>query len=165
MRAVSIPVLAAFAALAACSPKDAAPAGETAPEAAAPDAAAQEDALVTPQSEETADCPVIESSDWTAWLDKMPGPGAQATLRVSGKVVLPTPGFTLSLTAGMADRSAIPVQTLNLSATPPQEQVIQVLTTETVEFSAPAIAEAYRGVRIRCGDQMLAEITEVETAH
>ncbi len=122
-----------------------------------------------PSEEEAAmpdkgDCPVIASRDWTAWVNAMPGPGAEATLIVEGAVDMPTPGYVFSWEAGMADRSAIPTQRLHLTATPPDGMVAQVITTETVRYDGPAIAKNYSGVMVMCGGELLAEITEIMTA-
>lgn len=109
-------------------------------------------------------CPVIESRDWAAWVNAMPGPGATKQLIATGQVVLPTPGYTVTLTAGMADRSATPMQQLILTATPPTGMVTQVLTTQPVRYEGPAISMNYRAVRIMCGGEMLSEITDVPVA-
>lgn len=109
-------------------------------------------------------CPIMESRDWAAWVNAMPGPSATKELIVTGQVTVPTPGFTIALTAGMADRSATPIQQLILTATPPGSMVPQVLTTMPVRYQGPAISMQYRGVRVMCGGQMLTEITDVPVA-
>lgn len=108
-----------------------------------------------------ASCAVIESRNWTAYVDRMPGPGATPTLHVQGEVVLPTPGYRAVLRLGRADRSAIPVQQLILDLTPPSGMVTQVVHTETVSHRSPAIAARYRGVTVVCGERAIAEIAEV----
>lgn len=117
-----------------------------------------------PPAQPVASCPVIESRDWAAWVNAMPGPAATKQLIATGQVVLPTPGYTVTLTAGMADRSATPMQQLILTATPPTGMVTQVLTTVPVRYDGPAISMQYRAVRIMCGGQMLSEITDVPVA-
>ena len=109
-------------------------------------------------------CPLIESRAWAAWVNAMPGPGATRQLIVTGEIVLPTPGYQITLTAGAADRSATPVQQLILNAAPPSGVVAQVLTTESVRYQGPAISMQYRGVRILCGGKMLTEIMDVPVA-
>lgn len=109
-------------------------------------------------------CPVIESRTWAAWVNAMPGPKAANTLIVTGEIVLPTPGYTATLTAGMADRSARPVQQLILTLTPPDGVVAQVLTPTSVRYEGPAISQQYSGVRIMCGGAMLTEIDDVVVA-
>lgn len=117
-----------------------------------------------PPSRPNASCPVVESRAWAAWVNAMPGPGATRQLIATGEIVLPTPGYKVTLTAGAADRSATPVQQLILDLTPPSGPVAQVLTTEGVRYQGPAISMQYRAVRIMCGGQMLAEITDVPIA-
>ena len=151
---------AAVAALAAC-----APGGDRAERASGEGDA---DKTIPGESEAIGDamdaCPVLESSDWTAWVSAMPGPDATPTLHVTGKADMPTPGYRFSVEAGMADRSAMPVQRLILTATAPDGMVTQVVTTETVEYSGPAITTTYGGVMIMCGGEALAEITDVMVA-
>lgn len=115
-------------------------------------------------SQPSAECPVIESRAWAAWVNAMPGPGAKAELIATGEIVVPTPGYRATLTAGAADRSATPVQQLILDLTPPSGPVAQVLTTESVRYQGPAISMQYRGVRIMCGGKMLTEIMDVPVA-
>lgn len=117
-----------------------------------------------PQPGLSASCPVIGSSEWAAWVNAMPGPGSTKELIATGQVVLPTPGYTVTLTAGAADRSATPVQQLILTATPPTGMVPQVLKTMTVRYQGPAISMNYRAIRIMCGRQMLTEIKDVPVA-
>jgi hypothetical protein len=113
---------------------------------------------------QTAGCPVVDSRDWSAHIDAMPGPGAQRTLIVTGEVDLPTPGYTVRLTVGPADRSAIPVQQMILVAQPPGGTTAQVVTPHPVRYDGRAIAEHYRAVRVMCGGEQLADL-EVTVAH
>ena len=120
--------------------------------------------VVTPSPEDG--CPVIDSRDWAAWINAMPGPDASPTLHVKGEVDLPTPGYEVTLTLGAADRSMTPVQQVNLSATPPEDgMVTQVVTPYLVDFSSPAIVDTYKGITVLCSGKVLAEIIEIETAH
>lgn len=134
-------VISAFV-LAACQP----PAATTEPPAVTEPAAGA--------------CVVTQSRNWTAHVNAMPGPNAQRTLNVAGEVDLPTPGYTVTLTEGIADRSAIPTQQLNLTVTPPAPGAIvtQVITPTAVTYTGPAIAQSYTAVRIMCEGQQLAEI-------
>ncbi|MGE0595291.1 MAG: hypothetical protein AB7P07_02935 [Hyphomonadaceae bacterium] len=129
-----------------------------------PDAEAPAEPAASVEPSQTANCAVIESREWTAHINAMPGPNAQRTLVVTGQIDVPTPGYALALTAGMADRSAIPAQTLNLELTPPEGMVAQVIATETARYEGPAIAEQYSAVRIVCSGTQLAEITDIQTA-
>lgn len=139
----------AVTALAACGQTNAATDPAPAPVVEAPTASA---------------CAVIANRNWTAHINAMPGPGAQRTLIVSGEVDLPTPGYTIATDLGPADRSATPVQQLIVNTTAPTGIVAQVVTPTPVRYEGPAIAQQYRAVRIMCGGQQLAEITDIVTA-
>ena len=107
-------------------------------------------------------CAVLESKSWEAWINAMPGPDASPTLHVAGDVLMPTPGYTLALTEGRTDRSAIPALQLILTVTPPEdEMVMQVLTPETVKFEGPALPNGYSKITVMCSGTTLAEITEI----
>lgn len=107
-------------------------------------------------------CPVIDSTDWRAEVG--PVEGAEGPhLIVTGRVTLPTPGWDVTLRAGMADRSAMPVQQVILTASAGPGMVAQVLTDYDLRLEVPALA-SYRGVLILCGGEVLAELTEVGQA-
>ncbi|MEZ5922472.1 MAG: hypothetical protein R3C60_14140 [Parvularculaceae bacterium] len=108
-----------------------------------------------------ADCPVLDSREWKAWVDAMPGIGSKPTLHVAGEVDMPTPGYTFDWEAGPTDRRLPPAQHINLVATPPDGMVTQVVTTETVKYEGEAMAGGYRAILVHCGDGVIAEITEV----
>lgn len=110
---------------------------------------------------QAADCPILESANWTAWIDAMPGVGAVRTLHVTGEVVLPTPGFEQRWTLGPADRRLIPSQLVTLEFTPPEGVVAQVLETLPVAFETEAIYPQYASIKIRCGESLIVEITEI----
>ena len=117
--------------------------------------------------EANMECPVLESSGWTAWINRMPGMSEGPTLHVTGDVVLPTPGYKLELVGGIMDRAMPPGLHLKLIVTPPpaDEMVMQVLTTETVSYEAKAMEHGYRVIKVDCAGTKLAEITEIEDAH
>lgn len=114
----------------------------------------------TAATEPATACAVTDSRNWTAHIDAMPGPNAQRTLIVAGEVDLPTPAYGVTLAAGPADRSAVPYQVINLVVTPPAPDTMapQVITPTAVNYSGPAIAQQYAGVRIVCEGQQLAEV-------
>ncbi|MFN3954302.1 MAG: hypothetical protein ACK4LQ_07585 [Pararhodobacter sp.] len=114
-------------------------------------------------------CPVLEATGWHARVAPVEGEeGLQ--LIVEGTVLLPTPGYAVMLTPGMADRSAQPVQVINLRAQAPGGMVAQVLSVYDLRLVTPSIGQAeagqapYRGVRVLCGDTELAFIEAVELA-
>ena len=43
-----------------------------------------------PSPSAAMDCGIVGSSDWTAWVNAMPGPNARPTLIVTGKVTVPS---------------------------------------------------------------------------
>jgi hypothetical protein len=117
-----------------------------------------------------ADCPVLDSRDWSAFVNAMPGPDARPELIVSGTVQLPTAGYSVDLRPGPTEGASPPVQTVELVATPPDGPAATALTDMDVRLempahSAPAGAPSpYRGVRVMCGGSELAFIAPVETA-
>jgi len=134
--------------------------------------ALREQALSEPEAvvdEEAAmaddDCPVLDSADWRAVVG--PVSGAEGPhLIVTGRVTLPTPGWQVALAEGIADRSAMPVQRVMLTATPPDGMVAQVLTDYDLRLETPALAGAagmppYRGVMVMCGGTVLVDLAEV----
>lgn len=111
----------------------------------------------------TADCPVIDSRDWTAWVDAEPGPDAP-TLHIRGTVELPTPGYDYAWRVGIADRALPPGQHMHLDFTAPDGMVAQVITSVDVAYEGEATYAEYRMIRVKCGDRALAEITDVPVA-
>lgn len=117
-----------------------------------------------------ADCPVLDSRDWSAFVNAIPGPDARPELIVTGTVQLPTAGYTVDLRPGPADRSARPVQMVELVAISPDGPAATVLTDMDVRLEMPALSvpagapSPYRGVRVMCGGSELAFIAQVETA-
>jgi len=115
-------------------------------------------------------CPVLDSSDWAAWVNAMPGPEGPSLI-VTGVVTLPTPGYTVTLEQGSSDRSAQPVQVVRLTLEAPTMNAAQVLTAYDVRFEMPSAAPVdantapFSGVRVVCGEQELALIEPVDVVH
>ena len=144
-------MLAAALCIAACAPEDPVPTVPASPEQGVPQVRA---------------CPVIDSRDWKAWIDAMPMVGADGNrLHIAGEVDLPTPGYSVELIPGPADRAMPPSQRFSLVATPPDGIVLQVVTPTPVKYQGKAMYPAYRSIRISCGGEPLATITEVPTTH
>lgn len=117
-----------------------------------------------PQVESTspsADCSVSQSAGWEARLEPGTGPRAARILHVSGEVELPTPGYTVILVPGPADRAMPPSQRFQLKAIPPQGISAQVLKSTHVEYRDAATYPAYRSIVILCGERVLARIEKV----
>ena len=109
-------------------------------------------------------CAVIESSNWLAWVDAMPGPDTRPTLHVTGDIVLPTPGYTISWRLGALDRMQPPGQRLVLETMRPEGMVAQVITPVAVAYAGESAITDYREVIVSCGDKVLATISDVTVA-
>jgi hypothetical protein len=107
------------------------------------------------------DCPLLASRDWTAHVNRMPGPGASPTLHVQGEVDLPTPGFQPVLRATPIERGTATLQWIVMDFAPPTQIVAQVVSTQVVRFAGPASDAAYAAVRVTCAGEVIAEITDV----
>jgi hypothetical protein len=110
----------------------------------------------------TGSCPVIGSRKWGATLTRTGGAASKLTLKVNGEVDLPTPGFTPVWRIGISDRANPPGLQLVLSFDPPTDMVTQVVTINPVQFTADVAYPRYRYILIRCGDAVLARISEVQ---
>jgi hypothetical protein len=122
------------------------------------------------QASDMTDCPVIDSRNWSAWIDAMPGPGPSPDsgglrLNISGEIDLPTPGYTVEWREGPADRAQPPGLRMRLVLTRPSGMVTQVITPTPVKYSGKSFAPAYRMIIIGCGDKVLATITDIPTVH
>jgi len=106
-------------------------------------------------------CDVLDSRDWAAWINRMPGPGAAPKIHVTGKVDVRSGGYTFTWEQGPLDRSATPALRLKLVPKAPGGMAIMAITTEEVKYEAPALPTGYRSVIIGCGGGTLAEITEI----
>ena len=139
----------------------------------APSAADAPVSVVAPQivpgaPEETAEmtepaeaCVLLDSRDWSAWINKMPGPGAVPTIHVTGKVDVRTGGYRFEWKEGPLDRSAVPALRLKLLPIIPDGMATQAITTEEVKYEAPALSTGYSRVIVSCGTLTLAEITNI----
>ncbi|WP_396272646.1 hypothetical protein [Hyphomonas sp.] len=106
-------------------------------------------------------CAVLDSRNWAAWINRMPGPGAVATVHVAGKVDVRSGGYTFRWEEAPMDRSAVPVLRLKLVPSAPGGMATMAITTEAVAYQAPALSSRYSRVVIGCGGTTLAEITEI----
>jgi len=108
-------------------------------------------------------CPILGSSDWIAFIDAMPGPGARPTLIVTGKVRVPTGGYRAQF-PDIRVAESYPVQVfLDLEVTPPSGPATQAVTDLDVRGEWP-MAPPVGSVTIRCGNQTVARIANVKTA-
>ncbi len=105
-------------------------------------------------------CAVASSSNWQAWLNRMPGPD-EPKLHVSGDIELAEPGLTASFSLGPLDRRRPPSQRI-LMTVQKSDGVADVRKNISAAF--PALAESYRSIVIVCGNDEVATITEIEVA-
>lgn len=120
--------------------------------------------VVTPEAapvEETETCAVLESRDWSAWVNRMPGPGAVPTLHVTGKVDVRSGGYSFEWQEGPLDRSATPALRLKLVPKAPDGMATMAITTEDVKFEKPLSGITYSRVIVGCGSITLGEISEI----
>ena len=110
---------------------------------------------------QTAKCHIISSNNWSAQLET--SEQGKAMLAIKGDIELPSPGYSVVLEQGMADRSATPSQHFNLKTKQLDGMYIQMVTPMTLQHSAPAIAKQYRSIVIHCGGEVIATIDNVAT--
>lgn len=119
---------------------------------------------VTPEAapvEDAETCAVLESRDWAAWVNRMPGPGAVPTLHVTGKVDVRTGGYTFEWQKGPLDRSATPALRLKLAPKAPDGMATMAITTEEVKFEEALSGITYSRVIVSCGGITLGEINKI----
>lgn len=120
-------------------------------------------AAVPAESAPAATCPISGSSDWAAWVNAMPGPNMQPTLIVTGRLTAPTGGYDPQLRLEQVAESH-PVQAfVRLHPNPPSGPATQAVTSYEVRGEWP-MSPPVGSVTIRCGDELLARISPVETA-
>lgn len=108
-------------------------------------------------------CPVVSSTDWRAWVNAMPGPGARPTLIVTGKVTLPSAGWTIRW-GDVRVLESYPVQVhAELDANPPSS-IAGPPQMQEVRGSWPS-EQRVGSVTILCRGTAVARISPVETAH
>lgn len=159
MKRLSIAILSA-AVLSACTSPASEPAPAAPSEAEAPVVVGD---VAVERAEES--CDVLEARDWEAWVNRMPGPGAEPTLHVVGKVDVRTGGYTFDWQEGPLDRSAMPALRLQLIPVKPDGMATQAITTEDVKFEKVLGGITYSRVLISCGGEPLGEIAEITDAY
>lgn len=111
------------------------------------------------------ECLITSSREWTAWVNRMPGPGARPMLVVTGKVVTPTGGYQVAFDRQMQIRESYPAQAfVTLYVADPEGPASQAQVTHEVRWEWP-LNQPVGSVVVRCGDKTLAEITRIQTAY
>ena len=109
-----------------------------------------------------AECDMIESRDWRAWVNAMPGPSMRPTLIVTGTVTLPSGGWDFIWRTRVME--SYPVQVAFDLEPLIAEGATQAVTTRELRHEL-AIDPPVGSVTLRCGSKVLARIAPVETAH
>ena len=116
-----------------------------------------------PGPDPSAGCGVIAASDWAAWVNAMPGPNARPTLITTGKVTVPTGGYSIAW-ADLRVMESYPVQVVaELEVIPPDGPATQAIVTHDVRGEWP-ISPPVGSFTVRCGDRVIAQVSPVETA-
>lgn len=109
-------------------------------------------------------CPIVNSRDWRAWVNVMPGPmNARSTLHVVGKVTLPS-GEWVPRFEGVRVMESYPVQVVVELDAARTSSGVQIPVEREVRGSwqsEPAVGS----VTIVCSGTTLTRISPVETAH
>lgn len=109
-------------------------------------------------------CPVISSSQWQAWVNAMPGPNMQPKLIATGKVTVPTGGYSFRWGSPRVMES-YPVQvSVELIPVPPAGPATQALVTHDVRGEWP-MSPPVGSFTVTCGGTVLGRVSPVETAH
>ena len=109
-------------------------------------------------------CPIISSQGWSAWVNSMPGPNAQPSLIVTGRVTVPTGGYRFAW-RDMRVMESYPVQiVVELEAIPPYGAATQAVVTQEVRGQWP-MNSPVGSVTIECGGRALARISPVQNAY
>lgn len=100
----------------------------------------------------------VDTSDWYAWLNKMP-PG-RPSLHVTGIVQLPTPGYDAMLVEAQPQGTNPTELILDLKVTPRPGIWPQVVTPVSVRYDESPAGTMYQGVLVRepDGDAMHIEV-------
>ena len=109
-------------------------------------------------------CAILQSSDWRAWVNAMPGPSVGRVLHVNGKVTFPAAGYQASLELGPIAETYPLTVTVQMQVQPPAGPAAQTLADATVQGNWPIEGEV-GSVTVMCGGRVIGRVSPVETAH
>lgn len=117
---------------------------------------------IRPAQECPKDPTVIDTSDWYAWLNRMPG--GPPSFHVSGVVYAPTPGYDAALVPATPQGINPKELILDLQLTPRPGVWPQVITRLSVRYDQSPAGVAYTGVLVRepDGDATHLDVEEVQ---
>jgi hypothetical protein len=99
---------------------------------------------------------ILETSDWKAWADFMPGIDTPS-LHIEGQVQLPNPGYEVSLVPVSQDNLAATL-VFELQVTEKDGNWVQVVTTKPVEYEDSLYTGNDQQVQIRLPNGSVKEI-------
>ena len=112
-----------------------------------------------------AQCPIRASRNWTAFVNRMPGPDARPKLVVSGDVVTSSAGYRLTFDPHLKLRESYPAQAVAvLQVRPPDGPAAQVVETHQLRWEWP-LSQSVGSLEIVCEGQTLARISRLENAY
>jgi hypothetical protein len=107
-------------------------------------------------------CAIVNSSDWQAWVDAMPGPDSHPKLIVTGKVTQRNGGrafFATQIQAGETSPAQVTADLRAMNPVDPSTGVSTVAVRGEWPMNPPV-----GSVTVTCGGQVLAHIAPVGTA-
>lgn len=110
-----------------------------------------------------ADCPVVQSHGWQAWINAMPGPNANPSLILTGTVVTAAGGYRLAFEPLQFRDGGPPLAFATLYAA--TDSSAEPGTTHDVRWTWPIGQRQVASLVVRCGGRTLAEIPSVGVAH
>lgn len=107
---------------------------------------------------------IIQTSRWRAWVDAMPGPGRRShPLYVTGEIMLPTPGYKVTLVKARPADLRGPFLVLDLVIERERKPDAPVVTRYNPRYADPSPPRRYTGVRIRYRGKLVQTIERVDT--
>jgi hypothetical protein len=92
--------------------------------------------------------PILDTSDWFAWVDRMPGP-QPPTLFVTGNVTVPTPGYAVRLEVASPQGINPRVLILDLKVEALPGVWPQVVATKQARFELSPYKDTYDSVLVQ----------------
>jgi hypothetical protein len=101
----------------------------------------------------------ITPSDFSAWIDKMPGAGSK--LIVEGAVTVPSGGWSVRLTPASRYAADADVLTLKLTAEPPRRKVTRGVVTIPLRYEKNRASAVLIQIVLENGESFTLPIAEV----
>lgn len=108
----------------------------------------------------TGDCNILGADDLQLWIDAMPGPGSPRMI-INFTATTPTPGYAVEGKVATIKERMPPIYVIDLTTTPPDGIVAQVVTKSEVKLAIPIAYDTTSSVEILCDGKILFEVDEV----